>query len=443
MTRTFNTCAAAFAIALLLITAAQAFSQSGSTRPRRVTRSSTPATTRTDANKSTTTRSDNEPLLDVQPVTGTPNASTGSRSATTNDNATTTTTSSAPNRSNNSNAPAGASDTTHAYTLLQQKQYAAAASEAKSIAAKNPNDSEAWKIAGFAEFNLKQYQEAADDLQRALDLQRAAKQEDANTVDGLARSLILTEKFDRALPLLVIATTRQGTPADASMLYYRGIAEYRTGKGAEAERSFNAAVKANPKDAAALYYLGQIAFARNDLDGAIASLNRATLADPRLASAWSLLTSTYLRRAASATVPAKADADYLSAVRAGESLTKIRTDAEAATLFGQALIGANQFPRAAIVLERAAAGADAKGVTLYLLGVANSRAKNFPKAIAALERAAAKTPDDVNVYRELGYAYEVSKLYAKALATYEKGAQLAPADTDFKESADRVRPFAK
>jgi tetratricopeptide (TPR) repeat protein len=444
MTRTSNTRAAALACALLLIAAAQAFSQSGSTRPRRVNRSSTPATTRTDANKTTTTRSDNEPLLDVQPVTGTPNASTGARTTTTNDNATTTSSSApAANRSNNSNAAAGASDTTHAYTLLQQKQYAAAAAEAKSIAAKNPNDSEAWKIAGFAEFNLKQYQEAADDLQHALDLQRAAKQEDANTLDGLARSLILTEKFDRALPLLVIATTRQGAPVDASMLYYRGIAEYRTGKGAEAERSFNAAIKANPKDAASLYYLGQIAFARNDLDGTIAALNRATLADSRLASAWSLLTSTYLRRAASATVPAKADADYLSAVRAGESLTKIRTDAEAATLFGQALIGANQFPRAAIVLERAAAGADAKGVTLYLLGVANSRAKNFPKAINALERAAAKTPDDVNVYRELGYAYEVSKLYAKALATYEKGAQLAPADTDFKESADRVRPFAK
>jgi len=80
---------------------------------------------------------------------------------------------------------------------------------------------------------------------------------------------------------------------------------------------------------------------------------------------------------------------------------------------------------------------------LYLLGVSQSRVKNFPKAIAALERASEKKPDDVNVYRELGYAYEVSKQYAKALGAYQKGLNLLPNDTDFKESVDRVKPFAK
>jgi tetratricopeptide (TPR) repeat protein len=245
--------------------------------------------------------------------------------------------------------------------------------------------------------------------------------------------------------LLVTATTRKGAAAttpDAAMLYYRGIAEYRTGKAADAERSFGAAVKANPKDAASLYYLGQIAYARNDLDGAVSALNRATQNDARLAQAWVLLTSAYLRRAARAPGP-KADADYLNAVRAGESLTRIKTDAEAATLYGQALIGAKQYAKAATVLERATAGDQAKGPTLYLLGYAYSRAENFPKAIAALERAVALTPEDVNIYRELGYAYEVSKQYAKALAAYQKGAELAPADTNFKESIERVQPFAK
>jgi cytochrome c-type biogenesis protein CcmH/NrfG len=60
-----------------------------------------------------------------------------------------------------------------------------------------------------------------------------------------------------------------------------------------------------------------------------------------------------------------------------------------------------------------------------------------------LERAAAKSPEDVNIYRELGYALEVSKQYAKALAAYERGAALAPNEADLKESAERVRPFAK
>jgi tetratricopeptide (TPR) repeat protein len=419
------------ASAAVLIFAVAAFAQDGSTRPRRV-----------NAPTNVSRASGNPPA--------TPDAASSSETTTSGDstNATGANVSAPTDSSNSSNrgGSTGTADTSRAYSLLQQKQYAAAAREAKQIAATDPNNAEAWKIAGFAEFNLKQYQEATTDLQRALDLQRAAKQEDANTVDALAKAYVLTEKFEQALPLLVTATTRKGTAAaapDAVMLYYRGIAEYRTGKAADAERSFNAAVKANPKDAASLYYLGQLAYARSDFDAAVSALNRATQSDARLAQAWALLTSAYLRRAARSAPGPKADADYLNAVRAGESLTRIKTDAEAATLYGQALIAAKQYAKAAAALERATAGDQAKGPTLYLLGVAHSRAENFPMAITALERAAAVTPDDVNIYRELGYAYEVSKQYAKALAAYQKGAQLAPADTNFKESIERVQPFAK
>jgi tetratricopeptide (TPR) repeat protein len=143
------------------------------------------------------------------------------------------------------------------------------------------------------------------------------------------------------------------------------------------------------------------------------------------------------------TDPAKADADYINAVRSGEALIKLRTDAEAITLFGQALIGSKQYARAAAALDKAAASQDANGVTFYLLGVAHSRAANFPKAIAALEAASNRSPDDVNIYRELGYAHEVTKQYAKALAAYQRGAALAPNDPDLKESIERVKPFAK
>ncbi len=227
------------------------------------------------------------------------------------------------------------------------------------------------------------------------------------------------------------------------LIYYRGISEYKTGKIADAEKSFNQVLRLNPKDSLSTFYLAQIALAKNDIDGAIASLNRATVNDPRMTGAWALLTTAYLRRAATSTDQSKADADYLSAVRAGEGLIKLRTDAEAVTLFGQALIGSKQYARAAGVLERATVAPDATGVTFYLLGVAQSRAQNFPKAIAALESAAKKTPDDVNVYRELGYAYEVTKQYAKALGAYQKGSSLAPSDADLKESIERVKPFAK
>jgi len=340
----------------------------------------------------------------------------------------------------NTVAPA---DTQHAYLLLEQKQFAAAAKEAKELSASHPNDPEAWKIAGFAELNLKQYADAAKDLEKAVNLQRQSKQTDPNTESALGQAYVLSENYQDALPYLVAATERAGAKPDATMIYYRGIAEYKTGKVADAEKSFNTVVKLNPKDGISLFYLGQIGLGKNDLDGAIASLNRATLNDTRLVGAWTLLTSAYLRRAATSSDPAKADADYLNAVRAGEGLIKVRTDAEAVTLFGQALIGAKQYPRAASALETASTRQDSTGVTFYLLGVAHSRSNNFPKAVAALENAAKKTPDDVNIYRELGYAYEVTKQYAKALNAYQRGAAVAPADADFKESIERVKPFAK
>ncbi len=404
---------ATVAISILFIFTSLTQAQGGSTRPRRVAQPKpTPST-----NPQT------EPLLNPTPATNTGSASTA-----------------APAPASTSSI--GSSSTSRAYALLQQKKYEDAAREAKQVAANEPNNSEAWKIAGFSEYNLKQFADAASDLQRALDLQRAANQEDKETLDALAKAYARTEDFARALPLLTAATTRAGARPDSEMLYYRGFAEYRTGKADDAVRSFNAAVKANPKDAASLFYLGRIFIERNDLAAAIAALNRATTADLRNAPAWALLTTAYLRRAAQGT-GAAADADYLSAVRAGESLTRLRADVDAETLFAQALIGAKQYARAATELEKVTGGADAKGVTLYLLGVSHSRARNFPRAIAALERAATLTPDDVNIYRELGYAYEVSKQYGKALAAYEKGAQLAPTDTDFKASADRVRPAAK
>jgi tetratricopeptide (TPR) repeat protein len=399
--------------------------QAQSTRPRRVSRGTQKTTSTTEKSASdpllrpepTTSptarkTNPNDPLLNVQPVK--PVANTV--------------------------APA---DTKHAYLLLEQKQFAAAAKEAKDLAALHPNDPEAWKIAGFAELNLKQYAEATKDLEKAVELQRSSKQDDPNTADALAQAYVLSERYPEALPLLTAATARNASKPDALMIYYRGIAEYKTGKIADAEKSFNAVVKLNPKDSLSLFYLAQIALAKNDLDGAIASLNRATVSDARMTGAWTLLTSSYLRRAALSQDPAKADADYINAVRSGEALIKLRTDAEAITLFGQALIGSKQYARAAAALEKASLAPDATPITFYLLGVAHSRATNFPKAIAALETAAKKSPDDVNVYRELGYAYEVTKQYAKALAAYQRGAALAPSDADFKESIERVRPFAK
>src|SRR5215210_7641669 len=132
LTNSLDACAAA-----LLLCSALASAQSGATRPRRVT--------------------------PVQP--------TGEEAASTNASLTGTRT--------------GAGSTAHALSLLEQKQYDAALDEAKRLASADPKNSEAWKIAGYAEFYLKRYAEAAEDLERALELRSAAGEKDAKTEDAL------------------------------------------------------------------------------------------------------------------------------------------------------------------------------------------------------------------------------------------------------------------
>lgn len=408
------------AAAVIFLTLAEAMTiiaQSGATRPRRVAP--------TDAASSSSSQTE---------LTSSTNYSAGNSAPAT----------SAINQSS------GARDTARAFALLQQGQFAEAAREARQIADADPSNGEAWKIAGFAEMNLRQYEAAATSLDRALTLQRAAGREDPNTNDALAQTLMQTENYERALPLLIAATTRAGAPSDARMFYLRGLAEYRTGKPQDAETSLSNSVRLNSRNATAHFLLGQIRFERDELDAAIIALNRATVADSQLAEAWTLLAYAYLRRAASvegaeATTPSRAEADGLNAVRAGERLYRLRPDARSAILYGQALIAARQFTRAVTVLTRASQGAQTpeSATALYLLGVAHSRARAYPRAITALEAAAARTPNDANIQRELGYAYEVTRQSARALAAYQRGAEIAPDDAGFRESIERVRPLVR
>lgn len=398
------------AAVLLALASCFAHAQSGATRPRRVT--------------------------PVQPTNTTATTTDGANGASDS--------TASAGRTATPASTTGAASTAHAFTLLQQKQYEAALQEAMQVAASDDKNSEAWKIVGFAEFNMKQYAKAAEHLGRAVELRKTSGTPDPETERALAQAFFFAEDYERALPLLAAATKTPaaGSKPDADMLYYRAVAEMNLKKSADAERSFNEVVKADPKNKFALFYLGQLAYARADYTAAINALNRATLADTTVAQAWQLLVSAYLGRAQGAQ-GAAADADYLAAVRAADSLARVKNDEQTAVLQGQALFYAKQYVRAAAALERAAASPNAPEGTHYLLGYSYFQAKNYVKAIPALEQAATRTPNNADLYRLLGFSYETGKQYAKALNAYEKGLQLAPEDAYFKEGADRVRPFAK
>jgi hypothetical protein len=126
---------------LLIFTALGAHAQSGSTRPRRVSRQ----TARTEKTPATTDKP-SDSLLDVEPAnsTGRPRNTGASAPASNPDVPLLNTTASTPVGAPVSAPTSGASDTSHAFTLLQGKQYEAALKEARQVADNNPNDSEAW-----------------------------------------------------------------------------------------------------------------------------------------------------------------------------------------------------------------------------------------------------------------------------------------------------------
>ena len=99
----------------LLAVVALAVTIEAQSRPRRVT---PPDTLLGPEPKSSPATDKNAPLLDVKPANPVGSAPVSS-------------------------------DTTHAFQLFQQKQYAAAAKEAKEIATSDPANAEAWKLAGF------------------------------------------------------------------------------------------------------------------------------------------------------------------------------------------------------------------------------------------------------------------------------------------------------
>src|SRR6058998_1061090 len=115
-------------LAFVIVAASVLPAQAQSSRPRRVkpAPSPTPDSLLGPEPKPSPVANNNAPLLDVKPSTPVGDAPVSS-------------------------------DTTHAYQLFQQKQYADAAKEARLIAKADPTNAEAWKLAGFSEFYLKQY----------------------------------------------------------------------------------------------------------------------------------------------------------------------------------------------------------------------------------------------------------------------------------------------
>ncbi|MEO6392904.1 MAG: tetratricopeptide repeat protein, partial [Pyrinomonadaceae bacterium] len=321
--------------------------QPATTRSRTAPAKTTNSTTRTPAsNTSSTAPANDRPILTPKPS---PNGTTANTQP------------AIPTQ------PTGP-DILNGKALFEKGQFNESLKVARTLIAANDKDSDAWKLAGLSELNLKKYPDAVSDLEKTRDLQKAESKQDKIAEDGLAEAYFLNEQYDKALPLLTAATNRAGETPRPYLLQIRGVAELKGGKVDAAAATFAAAVKANPTDTISLFYLGKMAFEKKDYTGAIANFNRVTAINANDQAAWKYLIYSYLTRGQGASADAaKADADYLGAVRASEGLIKVNQDEDAQLLRGQALFYAKQYPQAIVALEKAATSPSVKGETLIFL----------------------------------------------------------------------------
>ena len=134
-----------------------------------------------------------------------------------------------------------------------------------------------------------------DGAESAARAARAANPNDVRVLYVLGVALEARNAFDEALPVLEQASRL--APDNASVQYQYGGALDRTGRTADAEKTFRRIIEKNPRNAAALNYLGYMLAERGEsLDEAIGLIQRALDIEPENPSFLDSLGWAYLRQ---------------------------------------------------------------------------------------------------------------------------------------------------
>jgi tetratricopeptide (TPR) repeat protein len=339
----------------------------------------------------------------------------------------------------------------------------------------NPNDAEALNARALARMRFGRYQEATEDLRRAVALKPAAADYQANlgyalwklgrpqeAVNAERAALKLDEKnftahYQLGRFLLRMGEQQQVTEAATHLrraleldpreyeVRFELLAAYRAlGDAAQALAQLNLLQDARPSDPRVTYVRGLLASDRGDLKAATNDFREALRLDPTLLGAWQDLGVAYLKQQRwpeavetfaeiARRQPDSADAAYFHAL----SLFNARRDAEAETevrrtlrlepgaAVAHTLLGIILFTRSGPTPEARDALAQATALdpnsfdAFYYLGRVQGDMKDYAGAIESLRRAAGLNPKHQFTRFLLGYALEVSGQLDAALSEYK------------------------
>ncbi|MEW6126200.1 MAG: tetratricopeptide repeat protein [Acidobacteriota bacterium] len=343
-----------------------------------------------------------------------------------------------------------AADWDRGVAYYKKGDYRAALSEFQDLVLERPDLAGAWYYIGLCEFNLKRYKRVGMPLARAIELlevQSPQSPDIAGAFYTIGLSHYLLAEYDKALEPLkryIDLNTKAKREVDPSARAALGRAYYYLERYDEALPLLAATKNENAKDAGTnAYLLGLMYFKREDDDRAIPAFREAIKANAEDANALELLAESLMRKARKlgANVSA-ANALWNEAASVAEQLQAARDDLKTANILGRAYLGAKNFEKAIVPLEKLAKENTDNGQAWLYYGIALSRSGKTRKAMEALEITIQLIPDSVAAMSELAYIYESDKQYQQALRIYEKAYSVTN-DPTIKQSIERVKALAQ
>ena len=363
-----------------------------------------------------------------------------------------------------------------------EKRAERAEAEASDKLKANPNDAESWNARALARMRLGNYQDAVEDLRRAVTIKPAEAEYQANfgyvlwklgrpaeAVSAERAALKLDEKnftahyqLGRFLlrlgdqPSLNEAAThlRRALELDPREYEVRFelLAAYRAlGDTAQALAQLNLLQDARPSDPRVTYIRGLLASDRGDLKAAVDGFREALRLDQTLVGAWQDLGMAYLKQQRWSEAvetfaewarrqPDSVDAAYFHALTLFNSHRDAEAEREvrrALRLDGgasaaHALLGIILFTRVGPSTEARDALAQSAALdpnsfdAHYYLGRVQGDMKDYVGAVESLRHAVQLNPHHQFARFLLGYALEVSGQFDAALADYQALVQIDP-----------------
>lgn len=225
-----------------------------------------------------------------------------------------------------------------------------------------------------------------------------------------ARQQMEIEQTNKAVATMSEAV--KANPADATLLYYLGMAQIANGEKEKAEISFQKGLEVDQKEFINLAGKGYLRMTENNvaeaktlLDQALAKTKSKNVAVLKAVAQAYLQNDKFTNDAVALLQKAKSmeKSDYETYILLGDAYTKLVKGGDAVSAF-----------------ENAASIDPKSGTPQYKIGVVYLRSKNLTSAEEHFKKAIAADPNYALAYKELGELYYAQKKAPEAVKAYEK-----------------------